>query len=161
VKVKSLRRVPLFATPWTVAYQAPLSMWFSRQESWSGLPFPSPGDPPDAEIEPGSPILQADALLSEPPGKPMQFESMVKTWFTYSLEQEEGCGAETCRNSDMAWNLRATGSKEAGFKEKLIQVEGLHVFSFEVLISKKISWTVHRMHTHGNAAVHVPAPLWR
>ena len=51
-------------------------MGFSRQESWSGLPFPSPGDPPDAEIEPGSPILQADALLSEPPGEFTNPESM-------------------------------------------------------------------------------------
>ena len=69
VKVKSLSRVRLFATPWTVAYQAPLSMGFSRQEYWSGLPFPSPGDLPDPGIEPWSPALQADALTSEPPGK--------------------------------------------------------------------------------------------
>ena len=70
VKVKSLSRVWLFATPWTVAYQAPLSMGFSRQECWSGLPFPSPGDLPNPGIEPGSPALQADALPSEPLGKP-------------------------------------------------------------------------------------------
>ena len=70
VKVKLLSRVRLFATPWTVAYQAPLSMGFSRQECWSGLPFPSPGDLPDPGIEPGSPTLQTDALPSEPPGKP-------------------------------------------------------------------------------------------
>ena len=57
-------------TPWTVACQAPLSMRFSRQEYWSGLSFPSPGDLPDPGIEPGSPALQADSLLSEPPGKP-------------------------------------------------------------------------------------------
>ena len=57
-------------TPWTVACQAPLCMGFSRQESWSGLPFPSPGDLPNSGIEPGSPALQADSLLSEPPGKP-------------------------------------------------------------------------------------------
>ena len=69
VKVKSLTRVRLFATPWTVAYQAPLSMRFSRQEYWSGLPFPSPGDLPDPGIEPGSPALESDALTSEPPGK--------------------------------------------------------------------------------------------
>ena len=68
-KVKSLSRVRLFATPWTVAYQAPPSMGFSRQESWSGLPLPSPGDLPDPMIEPGSPALYADALPSEPPGK--------------------------------------------------------------------------------------------
>ena len=59
------------ATPWTVAYQAPQSTDFSRQEYWSGLPFPSPGDLPDPGIEPGSPALQADALPSESPGKPL------------------------------------------------------------------------------------------
>ena len=69
-KVKSLSRVRLFATPWTVAYQALPSTGFSRQEYWSGLPFPSPGDLPDPGIEPRSPDLQADALTSEPPGKP-------------------------------------------------------------------------------------------
>ena len=63
---KSLSRVRLFATSWTVAYQAPPSMGFSRQEYWSGLPFPSPGDLPDPGIEPGSPAFQADALTSEP-----------------------------------------------------------------------------------------------
>ena len=70
VKVKSLSRVRLFETPWTVAHQAPLSMGFSRQEYWSGLPFPSPGDLPYPGIEHRSPALQADALTSEPPGKP-------------------------------------------------------------------------------------------
>ena len=69
-EVKLLSRVRLFATPWTVAYQAPQSMEFSRQEYWSGLPFRSPGDLPKPGIKPGSPARQADALLSEPPGKP-------------------------------------------------------------------------------------------
>ena len=55
--------------PWTAAHQAPQSMGFSRQEYWSGLPLPSPGDLPDPGIEPGSPALEADALTSEPPGK--------------------------------------------------------------------------------------------
>ena len=71
VKVKSLNRVRLFATLWTVAHQAPPSVEFSRQEYCSGLPFPSPGDLPDPGIKPRSPSLQADALPSEPPGKPM------------------------------------------------------------------------------------------
>ena len=71
-KVKSLSRVRLFATVWTVAHQAPPSMEFSRQECWSGLPFPSPGNLPDPGIEPRSPVLQADALPSEPPGKPFE-----------------------------------------------------------------------------------------
>ena len=62
-----LSHVQLFATPWTVAHQALLSMGFSREEYWCGLPFPSPGDLPDPGIEPGSPTLQADALTSEPP----------------------------------------------------------------------------------------------
>ena len=70
MKVKSLSHVRLFATPWTVVHQAPLSMGFSRQEYWSGLPFPSPGDLPNPGIKLRSPALQADALTSEPPGKP-------------------------------------------------------------------------------------------
>ena len=57
------------ATPWTVAYQAPPSLGFFRQEYWSGLPFPFPGDLPNPGIKPGSPVLQADTLPSEPPGK--------------------------------------------------------------------------------------------
>ena len=55
-------------TPWTVACQASLSMGFPKQESWSGLPFLSPGDLPDPGVEPGSPALRADSLLFEPPG---------------------------------------------------------------------------------------------
>ena len=66
-EVKSLSHVWLFATAWTIAYKAPLSMEFSKQEYWSKLPFPSPGDFPGPGIEPGSPALQADALPSEPP----------------------------------------------------------------------------------------------
>ena len=73
MKVKSLSHVQLFGTPWTAAYQAPSSMGFSRREYWSGLPFTSPGDLPDPWIEPGSPILQADALPSEPPGMAVIF----------------------------------------------------------------------------------------
>ena len=56
-------------TPWTVAHQVPLSMEFSRQEYWNGLPFPSPGDLPDLESEPRSSALQAVSVQSEPPGK--------------------------------------------------------------------------------------------
>ena len=65
----SLSRVRLFATPWTVAHQAPGSMGFSRHEYWSGLPFPFPGDLPNPGIEPVSPALLADALPSKLPGK--------------------------------------------------------------------------------------------
>ena len=70
--------VPLLATPWTVACQAPLSMGFSRQEYWSGLPFPSPGDLPDPRIEPASPVspaLAGGCSTTESPGKPTCSES--------------------------------------------------------------------------------------
>ena len=79
MKVKSLSRVWL-CDPWTVAQQAPPSMGFSRQEYWSGLPFPSPGDLPDPGIKPRSPTVQADALTSAPPGKPLntRIESLRK-----------------------------------------------------------------------------------
>ena len=84
--MKSLSRVRLFATPWTVAYKAPLSMEFSRQEYWSGLPFPSPGNLPYPGIEPGSPALQADPLPSESPGK----ESWVpKNWCFWTVVLEK------------------------------------------------------------------------
>ena len=67
----------LFATPWAVARQAPLSMGFPRQEHWSGLPFPSPGDLPNPGIEPGSPALQADSLPAELAGKPQGLSIFV------------------------------------------------------------------------------------
>ena len=79
--MKSLSRVRLPATPWTVAYQAPPSMGFSRQEDWSGLPFPSPGDLPDPGIERRSPALQADTLTSEPPGKPLTLDEIYISCF--------------------------------------------------------------------------------
>ena len=88
MKVKSLSRVQLFATPWTVALQAPLSMGFSRQEYWSGLPFPSPGDLPDPGIEPRSPALQADTLTSEPPGKPISLCHSYHSVRHYTLPLE-------------------------------------------------------------------------
>ena len=91
--MKSLSRVRLFATPWTVAYQAPPSMGFSRQEYWSGLPFPSPGDLPGPGIEPRSPAFQADTLTSEPPGKPWYcqifFYSRETLFCAYSSEMRE------------------------------------------------------------------------
>ena len=69
----SLNHVWLFATPWTIAHQAPLFVGFSRQEYWSELPFHSPGDLPNQGLKLRSPALQADSLLSEPLGKPPKF----------------------------------------------------------------------------------------
>ena len=77
MKVKSLSLAGLLATPWTAAYQAPLSMGFSRQGYWSGLPFSSPGDLPNPGIELWSPELQADALPSESPGKSQPIPSSL------------------------------------------------------------------------------------
>ena len=71
VCAESLSPVWLFATLWTAAHQAPLSTGVSRQEYWSGLPCPPPGDLPKPGIEPRSPALQVDSLPSEPPGKPI------------------------------------------------------------------------------------------
>ena len=73
-----LSRVQLFVTPWTVAHQAPLSKGFSRQEHWSGLPFPPPGDLPDPGIEPESPALQVDSLLLSHQGSPSALIKMNK-----------------------------------------------------------------------------------
>ena len=71
--------IGLFATLWIAAYQALLSMGFSRQEYWSGLPFPSPGDLPNPGIKPRSPTLQADTLTSVPPGKQMKVAQLCLT----------------------------------------------------------------------------------
>ena len=78
---------PTLATLWTVAFQAPLSMGFSRQEYWSGLPFPSPGDLPNPGIKPRSPALRADALTSEP----SQAEIPWLVEFIYSWQNGLSC----------------------------------------------------------------------
>ena len=75
VKVKSLSRVWLFVTPWTVSCQTPPSMGFFMQEYWIGLPFPSPGDLPDPGIKPRPPVLQAESCSSEPPETDIGFYS--------------------------------------------------------------------------------------
>ena len=82
--MKSLSRVRLFATPWTVVHQAPPSMGFSRQEYWSGLPFSPPRDLPNLEIESASPTLLADSSPSEPQGKPLNLNS-VFVWVPMRL----------------------------------------------------------------------------
>ena len=83
------RCVQLFATLWTVAYQAPLSMGISRQECWSGLPYPPPGDFPHPETEPmspESPVLQADSLPTEPPAKPSILHTVNACWLATLCE---------------------------------------------------------------------------
>ena len=99
--MKLLSHLGLSATPWTVAHQAPPSMEFSRQEYWSGLPFPSPGDLPDPGIEPGSPVLQADALPSEPGGIPMY----IHKWKDIKKEGQ----SDICHSIDKPWKDYASG----------------------------------------------------
>ena len=70
--------VQLFGTLWNIVLQAPMSIGFSRQEYWSGFPCPSPGNLPNPGIKPRSPALQADALPSEPPGKPLKPRQHIK-----------------------------------------------------------------------------------
>ena len=79
-----------FATPWTIWFKE-----FSRPESWSGLPFPSPGDLPDPGIKPGSPALQADSLPVEPPGKPLLIKIM----------------AHISKGNNLMWQHRTFGAK--------------------------------------------------
>ena len=87
-KVKSLSYVWLFATLWTVGYKAPPSMGFSRQEYWSGLPHPSPGDLSNPGFKPRSPSLQADTLTSEPPGRPTPLgHHKASSWAPYAIQQ--------------------------------------------------------------------------
>ena len=120
VKVKSLSRVRLFATPWTIAYQAPPSLGFSRQECWSGLPFPSPGDLPNPRIEPRSPAMQVDSLPAEPQGKPkntgVSSLSLLQWIF---LTQESNRGLLHCRQT--LYQLSYQGSPWYSRKGKIIE----------------------------------------
>ena len=110
--VKSLSHIQLFATLWTIAYQAPPSMGFSREEYQSGLPFPSPGDPPNPGIEPRFPTLQADALPSELPGLPLCSAGKESTFNVRDLgsipglriSPGEGKGYPT-HSSILAWRI--------------------------------------------------------
>ena len=101
-KVKLLSRVRFFATPWTVAHQAPPSIGFSRQEYWSGLPFPSPGELTEPAIEPRFPALQADALPTEVPGKPRQWAQPPANW---ALSR---------------WGLEATSSDSSNYRNQTV-----------------------------------------
>ena len=92
--VKPLSHVRLFATPWTVAHQAPLSMGFPRQEYWSGLPFLSPGDLSDPGIKPRSPVLAGRYFTTEPPGKPLFIpcKLLCREWISKVLVYSTGGG---------------------------------------------------------------------
>ena len=105
LSVQSLSRVRLFATPWTVAHQAPLSMGFPRQEYWSGFPFPSPGHLPDTGIELGSSALEADSLPSEPPGKPVRTLEWVDISSCRGIFLTQGSNSHLQRLLHCGWIL--------------------------------------------------------
>ena len=96
------------ATPWTVARQTPLSMGLSRQEYWSGLLFPSPGDLPDPGIKPRSPALQVDSLATEPPGKPSL--TLAKTLAKYEPQK----ASATSRAAVQAQTLHSSTGRQEG-----------------------------------------------
>ena len=133
VKVKSLSRVGLFATLWTIAHQALLSMGFSRQDYWSGLPFPSPGDLPDPGIEPRSPALEADALTSEPPGRQWMWQREKMKRVLISLRKNvmdpdnihNGC---VClqRFASLSLQWKILDLSETGFEECVFQFASLN-----------------------------------
>ena len=92
--MKLLSHVRLFSNPQAVAHQAPPSMEFSRQEYWSGLPFPSPGDRPDLEIQPRSPALHTDSLTSELPGKQPEKTTIINLGTSTTLRDNELIGTQ-------------------------------------------------------------------
>ena len=116
IKIKSLSRVRLFETLWTVAHQAPPSMGFSRQEYWSRLPFPSPGDLPDPGIESRSPALQADSLTSEPPESKIQFLCWMATLKLLSGSTFPSLSNTWLENTSIEKGTWALGSDRTGFQ---------------------------------------------
>ena len=106
MKVKSLSRVRLFVTPWTVAHLAPLSMGFSRQEYWNGFPFLPLGNLPDPGSEPVSPALQADSLPTEPPGKPNKLTLLLLSLSRVQLSVTPWTAAQQASLSfTISWSL--------------------------------------------------------
>ena len=102
VVIYSLSLICLFVTPWTVTHQTPLSMGFSRQEYWSELLFPSPGDLPDSGTEPKSPALQEDSIQTEPPGK-----SFLSVENLYLKNNREGTAIMIGKYNHY-WNVQTT-----------------------------------------------------
>ena len=117
---ESLSHVQLFATPWTVAHQAPLSMGFSRQEYWSGLPFPPPGDLPDPGIEPACPVSLAMARVfftTEPPAKKTSQTPSLLSKSTWSRDfSRTGCFPPTVSSL-----LHSQGQTSHALSESLLR----------------------------------------
>ena len=136
-EMKSLSCVRLFAIPWPVVYQASLSMGFSRQEYWSGLPFPSPGDPPDPGIKPRSPAFQADTLPSEPPGKPpeISWHEAILQWHGPEppVIFPDGQSQTQTGNSIHTMLQERTTTKKVGYKPNSRKAYGLEARPTQVV----------------------------
>ena len=115
-----LSHVRLFATPWTVAYQAPLSLEFSRQEYWSGLPFLFPGDLPDLGIKSRSPTLQADYLPSEPPGKPTRFTMNVLSFLLEKRRKTRANQVQTKKKKSVSCSVVSDSLQSHGLQPTML-----------------------------------------
>ena len=146
-KCQSLIGVWLFAILWTIACQGPLSMGFAKQEYWSRLPCPSPGDLPSPGIKPGSPAMQADPLPSEPPGKPILWDNHFCRWHcadkeNEALKVESSCLIKIYRTSDRAGILwpsdhRAWTRNHRDILPNLSQIDVSYYCFYDSLLSKR------------------------
>ena len=134
---QSLSRAQLFATSWTGAHQVPLSMGFSRPGCWSGLPCPPPEDFPIPGIEPRSPVLQADSLPFEPPGKPMtKLDNMLKS-------RDITLPAKVCIVKAMVFPVVLHGCESWGIKKAEHQrVDTFELWTWRRLL--RVPWTARR-----------------
>ena len=147
VYARMLSHVWLFETLWTVACQGPLSMGFAKQEYWSRLPCPSPGDLPSPGIKPGSPAMQADPLPSEPPGKPILWDNHFCRWHcadkeNEALKVESSCLIKIYRTSDRAGILwpsdhRAWTRNHRDILPNLSQIDVSYYCFYDSLLSKR------------------------
>ena len=131
--------------PWNVAHQAPLSMGFSRQEYWSGLPFPSPGDLPDSGIEPRSLMLQADALTSAPPGKPLNIsENLLKRHRTSDLSPriKDFKGGKEARLKEEGGGGRRGGQKRWPYRHLLPSTDTQALRDFSLGLQRREDWNL-------------------
>ena len=163
VNVKSLSRFQLFATPWTAAHQAPPSMGFSRQEYWSGVPFPSPGDLPNPGIKPRSPAFQADAFTSELPGKP---DSVYKSENITEKKLSIVKKARSYRTKNGRWQLGVLdyGSEQVGALSQAatqkVYITATHEGKFHAQPIPPSSVSTHRQHSTRESRFQSGIPGW-
>ena len=127
----------LFVVAWTVACQAPLFMELSRQEYWSGLPFPSPGDLPSPRTEPRSPALQADPLPSQPPGKPKN-TGRVAYPFSSRYSWFRNWTSVSCIAGRFFTSWAARKAPNIQMKQKVVCQSGVYVNKCSKYVRRKV-----------------------